>query len=64
MKRMFIIFVLVLAILELLVFLYAICKMILGDYPDYWGLLFLGFLSLVLIYGIFHIIRNWRNLWY
>lgn len=62
MKTGFKVFVLVLGILELLVYLLSIYKTILGDYPNYWGLLFLGFLSIVLIYGIFHIIKNWRQL--
>lgn len=53
---------LVLGILELSVFLFSIYKMMLGDYPNYWGLLFLGFLSIILIHGIYYMIKNWRKL--
>lgn len=62
MKTAFKVFFLVLAILEVVVFIISIYKMILDDYIDIPVLLFLALLSIILIYGIYYDIKDWRKL--
>lgn len=55
-------FVLVFLILELVVFSFSIYKMILDEFIHMPIFLFLGFLCIILIEGIYYIIKNWRKL--